>query len=116
MIHLLLALATAAIAGLIVGVAGFGAVGGRTGLVWVDRLILGALGAVALAIAAGIGLLVTGNAPADTLHLVYAGAALVALPVARFAAPSLNRRRRLVAVAIGALALIALTVRLLQTG
>jgi len=84
--------------------------------VWVDRLILGALGAVALAIVAGVGLLVTGNAPADPLHLVYAGAALVALPVARFAVPSLNRRRRLVAVAIGALTLIVLILRLWQTG
>src|SRR5439155_3134230 len=81
-----------------------------------DRLILGELVALALAVAAGALLLVTGHRPSDPLHLLYAVAALAALPVARFAVPSLRAGRRRWVVVVGAVALVALPVRVWRTG
>lgn len=93
-----------------------GAATGRPMRVAVDRLILAALIGVAVAIALGAGLLLTGRSPRDGLHLVYAGLALTALPVARFALPSLVSRRRAWLLLAGCLVEAGLLVRLLQTG
>src|SRR4051812_2618725 len=57
---------------------------GRSGRRAQDRLILGALAVVGVAILTGLVLLVTGHVPTDPLHVLYAVAALVALPIARF--------------------------------
>ena len=93
-----------------------GSLSGRSVRRLTDRLILAALVAVAVAIASGLLLLVTGHSPTDPLHLLYAVVALAALPVARFAVPSVRSERRGWIVAGGGLILIGLMVRLLQTG
>ena len=60
----------------------------RSARVWLDRLVLGLIAVVAANIALGglVVILAPGgrSGPADPLHLVYAVAALLALPVARF--------------------------------
>jgi len=87
---------------------------GRPGRLAVDRAILLAIVAALVAIGSGLLLLATGGRPADALHFVYAAAALVALPVARFAGVFATRRP--LAVIVGAIVLVALVVRLAQTG
>jgi len=88
----------------------------RPAMRWIDRAILVELGVVALAIVAGGAVFVSGPGPRDPLHLVYAVAALVTLPIARFAVPSLAPGRRSGALLAGGVILIALTLRLQQTG
>jgi hypothetical protein len=87
---------------------------GRPGRLALDRAILVALAAVVVAIGSGLVLLAGGGRPADALHFVYAAAALVALVIARFA--GVFARRRALAVVVGAIVLVALVVRLAQTG
>jgi hypothetical protein len=87
---------------------------GRPGRLAVDRAILVAIVAALVAIGSGLLLLATGGRPADALHFVYAAAALVALPIARFGGVFASRRA--LAVVVGALVLVALVVRLAQTG
>lgn len=82
---------------------------------WLDRAILAALGLVAVNIAAGLVLLVTGARPADALHFLYAALALAVLPAARFwrgrgsGAPA-------ALMALAAAILLGFTLRLFQTG
>ena len=78
-----------------------------------DRAILLALGLVSLGILSGLVTLVAGGAPADPLHFVYAVVALAVLPVVRFW--DRLARRRALALAIGAVVLAALMLRLFQT-
>ena len=87
---------------------------GRPGLLAVDRTILVALGAVLVAMSTGIVLLIEGSRPRDPLHLVYAAAALLVLPIARFGGAFAGRRA--LAVGIGAALLLTILVRLAQTG
>lgn len=87
---------------------------GRPGRLAVDRAILVAIAAVILAIGSGLLLLAVGGRPVDALHFVYAAAALATLPIARFAGAFAGRRA--LAVAVGAVVLVALVVRLAQTG
>lgn len=79
-----------------------------------DRAILLALALVGLGIVSGLVIFVTGGAPADPLHFVYAVVALGVLPVARFW--DRLARHRALALAIGAVLLAALALRLFQTG
>jgi hypothetical protein len=79
-----------------------------------DRAILLALGLVSVGIVTGLAILVSGGAPADPLHFVYAVVALAVLPAVRFW--DRLARRRAVALAIGAVVLAALMLRLFQTG
>jgi len=71
---------------------------------------------VLIASAGGLGILLGGGAPADSLHYVYAAIALVALPITT----SLTRNRRprtaAVIVAVVAIALLVVIARLFQTG
>lgn len=83
---------------------------------WVDRAILAALAVIALDGLLGLGLVALGHAPTDLLHVVYGVAALVVLPVARWAERSADRRRRALWIAGGSLVLIGILVRLAQTG
>lgn len=72
--------------------------------------------AVLIASAGGLGILLGGGAPADSLHYVYAAIALVALPLTT----SLTRNRRprtaAVIVLVVAVALLVVIARLFQTG
>jgi len=113
-VHWAVAVAVGAIGVVVAAVtAGWGRLG-RPGRLAVDRAILVAIAAVLAALGSGLLLLVLGGRPADALHFVYAAAALAVLPVARFA--SVLARRRPLAVVVGALVLVALVVRLAQTG
>ena len=113
-VHGALAVAVAVIGVAVAAVAiGWGRFG-RPGRLAVDRAILVAIAAALVAIGSGVLLLITGGRPADALHFVYAAAALVALPIARFAGVFASRRA--LAVVVGALILVALVVRLAQTG
>ncbi len=87
---------------------------GRPGRLAVDRAILAAIVVVLVAIGSGVVLLAFGSRPADGLHLLYAAVAVLVLPAVRF--PAAFARRRGLAVGVGALVLVALVVRLAQTG
>jgi hypothetical protein len=113
-VHWALALGVAVVGGVVAVVTtGWGRIG-RPGRLAVDRAILVAIAAVIVAIASGLLLLAAGGRPADALHFVYAAAALGALPIARFAGVFAGRRA--LAVVVGAVVLVALVVRLAQTG
>jgi hypothetical protein len=113
-VHRVLAVAVA-LAGVVLAVVTVGwARLGRPGRLAVDRAILAGLVGVVAAIASGVVLILTGLRPADGLHLLYAGAALLILPVVRFGA--LFAGRRAAALVVGAAVLVALVVRLAQTG
>ncbi len=79
-----------------------------------DRVILLALALVGLGIVSGLVVFLTGGAPSDPLHFVYAIVALAVLPVARFW--DRFARHRALALGIGAVVLAALMLRLFQTG
>ena len=113
-IHHLAAPLVAAIAFVLLVTVGVGAARHRPVRFASDRVILVALGLVGLGIVSGLVVLATGGAPADPLHFVYALVALAILPAVRFW-DRLARRRPL-ALAIGAVVLAALVLRLFQTG
>jgi hypothetical protein len=87
---------------------------GRPGRLAVDRAILAAIVAVLVAIGSGLLLVIGGPRPSDPLHFVYATAALLVLPVVRFAQRLAGRRA--LWIAVGAAVLLGLVVRLAQTG
>ena len=94
-LHGLAALAVAGLLALVGVAAAAAALGAGVSRRLVDRLLLGYLVAIAVAVLLGPALLVAGRAPADPLHLVYAAVALGALPVTRV----LGARPRTVRVA-----------------
>ncbi len=107
--------AVVAFAGLVLAIASIGwARFGRPGRLAVDRGVLAAIVLVVIAIGSGVVLFATGSRPADGLHLLYAAVALLVLPAVRF--PAAFARRRGLAVGLGAVVLVALVVRLAQTG
>jgi hypothetical protein len=81
-----------------------------------DRLILVSLVAVAVAIVTGGVLGLIGARVGDPLHFLYAVAALLVPPVARYLGRMGTPRRRGLAVAVGGLVLAALWLRLSMTG
>jgi hypothetical protein len=87
---------------------------GRPSRLSLDRSILVAIAAMLVAIISGSLLFAGGARPSDPLHFVYATLALLVLPIARFA--TVFARRRAVAVGVAAALLVALVVRLAQTG
>ena len=114
--HVVLAAATAALAALVAVIGVARGIRGRPSLHWLDRAILAALSVIAAGALVGAALLASGPGPRDALHFVYAAAAFLALPIARFARSGLSPRLRSTAVVVGGVTLVALTVRLLQTG
>jgi hypothetical protein len=114
-LHRTLALIALAIGAGIGLLAALGALGGRPRRLAVDRAVLAALSVIALAVVSGLGMLLGGQRPHDLLHLLYAAAALLALPIARFGG-GVAARHRGPAVAIGGLLVVLLVVRLYQTG
>lgn len=81
-----------------------------------DRLVLAVLLVTSVAVASGVVTALVVRAPTDPLHLVYGAAALAVMPVARYLGRAGDRRRRAGWLAVGSLVLLALLVRLLQTG
>lgn len=113
-LHHLIALLAAAAGLALVAVVAVGAAWRRPARFATDRTILLALALVAVGIASGLVVLLTGGRPDDPLHLVYAVAALLVLPVARFWG-RLERHRTAV-LGVGGVLLAALVLRLFQTG
>ena len=72
--------------------------------------------AVLIASAGGLGILVGGGAPADSLHFVYGAIALVALPLATSLTRNRPPRTAAVIVLVVAVALLVVIARLFQTG
>ena len=96
---------------------GLGAAGGRRWLVAADRLILALLVLVAVAIALGPVLaLASGAGPPHPLHLVYAGVALLAMPVLRLEAMRRRSARLGWWVCAGGLVTLGALLRLWATG
>ncbi len=112
----LMAVASVVTAALLV-VATYGLARDRFLLLWIDRLILADLGVLALTSLVGPALLLSGEQPKDGLHFLYAAAAWLALPIGRVVSASAGSvRSRGVAIAIAALALLGVLVRLYMTG
>jgi hypothetical protein len=112
-LHLVLAVLVAGCGALAALVAGFGMVTGRTLRFARDRAILAAVVLVLVGVASGLALLATGGAPDDPLHLLYAVAVLLPLPVARFWDRLAGHRA--ISVGVAGLLTVALVVRLFQT-
>lgn len=83
---------------------------------WLDRTILAAIAVIALEGLLGLALVASGHAPTDLLHVVYGVAALLTLPLARWAGRSADLRRRALWVGGGSLILLGILFRLAQTG
>ncbi len=83
---------------------------------WSERLTSVALLAVVVASAGGLGILLGGGAPADTLHFVYAVIAIAALPVASSLTRTARPRIAGVVQLLVALAALIIILRLFQTG
>ncbi|HEX8941361.1 MAG TPA: hypothetical protein VF763_14495 [Candidatus Limnocylindrales bacterium] len=83
---------------------------------WTDRCLLAAEAGLLIALLSGPLLLVAGHQPADPLHFLYAGVALLALPIARAVGGQGRPRRRAGSVLIGCLVLAGVLLRLFQTG
>jgi hypothetical protein len=114
-IHLGLAIAAGALGVLVAGLTLVGAVRRTMPRFAIDRALLAAEVAVGLAILSGAVDLAATGGPHDGLHLVYAGVALVALPIGR-AWRGLARGPRPTPLAIATVVLIGVLVRLAQTG
>ena len=115
-LHAASAVATAACA-LAVGVLGLiAALTGRQFRLALDRLILVVLVVAGVAILTGPVLWWLGRRPGDPLHLLYAVAAAVVLPLARFVPPARDWRRRAGWLAAGGALVVGLVVGLAQTG
>lgn len=72
--------------------------------------------AILIASAGGLGILLGGGAPADSLHFVYGAIALVALPLATSLTRNRRARTAAVMVVVVAVALLVVIARLFQTG
>lgn len=88
----------------------------------VDRLVIAALGAVALVVLLGLAVLAGGARPADPLHVVYGVAALATIPVAwglgsrRPAGGAPSRRRRDAWLVLAAAVMLGIELRSFLTG
>ena len=85
-IHVLLALATAALVVALAIVALGAAVGRSVSRTVLDRLVLAVILASAVGAISGLGLVLLDRSASDLLHLVYGVATVVILPVARISA------------------------------
>ncbi|HEY8868279.1 MAG TPA: hypothetical protein VIM30_02680 [Candidatus Limnocylindrales bacterium] len=72
--------------------------------------------ALGVTIAGGLGILIGGARPAETLHMVYAVVALSILPTASYVARGTDPRRRGLAGFIAGLIALVVILRLFQTG
>lgn len=79
---------------------------------WLDRTVLGGAGVALLAALVGAIAGITGPGPEDPLHLVYAGLAVLVLPIGR----AWGDEPRPGPMLLAGVALIGITLRLFQTG
>jgi hypothetical protein len=75
-----------------------------------------ALVVVVVASAGGLGIVVGGGGPADSLHYVYAAIALFALPLTTSLTRNLRPRAAALMLLVVAIALLVVMARLFQTG
>jgi hypothetical protein len=115
-LHLLLALASLTVMGLVAGEGAVRLVRARPP----GRLAAAGLGVVAIllgmAAAGGLALLVGGRRPKEWLHLVYALLAFGLVPLADSLTAQASPRRRALARLLGALVAVGVIVRLFATG
>jgi len=83
---------------------------------WLDRIILADLAVGALAALTGLALVLTGDRPRDTLHLIYGVIVLAVVPSTRYMARAGRWRRRAGWISVGALVGLVLVSRLAMTG
>ena len=114
-VHHAIAAVVAVLAVAIGMLAGIGAVRGRLALTWIDRAILVLELVVLLGIATGLLRFLATGGPSDGLHALYAIVAVGALPIARLWR-GLGPPPSGVYLLIGALVVLGVTVRLVQTG
>jgi hypothetical protein len=114
-LHDLLAYAAlaAALATLLVAVVG--TVAGGPVRIWLDRLILLTLAALAAAALSGLPLALLAGLPADVLHLVYGLSAPLVLLAGRYLGRRGSLHRRSLLVALATLALLGVIYRLFTT-
>ncbi|HEX5826423.1 MAG TPA: hypothetical protein VFY23_02800 [Candidatus Limnocylindrales bacterium] len=118
-VHVLLAVATAVVAGLLVVLGLLDATGMLTGARskrWVDRAILALLALAAATAILGPLIVILVGPPRDWLHLLYAAVAIGAAPVARLEAARRNSTRAGAWVALGGLVTLGALLRLWGTG
>lgn len=83
---------------------------------WSDRLESVLLLALVVAGAGGLGVLVGGGQPAQSLHYVYSMVAIGVLPTASFLARGRQPRTRAAAAFLAAIVALVVIARLFQTG
>jgi hypothetical protein len=118
-VHLWAAVAVVALAAsLVIGgvLEAVGVLRGQAARRWLDRLILALLVAAAAAALVGPLLLLVVGPPRDWLHVVYAGVAIGAAPLARLEAARRGATRYGRWVAVGGLVTLAALLRLWGTG
>jgi hypothetical protein len=116
LLHAWLATLSAVLAALLVVLGALVGVGMVHGVRWLDRLIVAVMAAVAAAGILGPLLFIVVAPPSETVHILYAGVALLAAPVARL--ESLRRRSTRAGwwVAAGGLVTLGAILRLWATG
>jgi len=115
-IHLALTVATALALALTLAVGLLTLVRDRSPQPLLDRIILLDLAVGALAALTGLALVLAGDRPRDTLHLVYGVVVLAVVPGTRYMARAGRWSRRAGWIAIGALVGLLLVARLAMTG
>lgn len=115
-IHRLLAYAAAAAA--VLGLAWSCAVAlrGRPQARTFERFQAAVVSVIIVGAASGVLLLLTGASPADGLHLLYAGVAVIIIPLARSFSGQMSDRRTALALLLAFAVLGAVTYRLFTTG
>ena len=114
-IHLALTVATALALALTLAVGLLTLVRDRSPQPWLDRIILLDLAVGALAALTGLALVLAGDRPRDTLHLLYGVVVLAVVPGTRYMARAGRWSRRAGWIAIGALVGLLLVARLAMT-
>lgn len=96
--------------------AGWRALRDRPPGIWSARLSNIAVLAVVIASAGGLGILLGGGTPTDSLHFVYGAIAILALPLTSSLSRRMRPRPAATALLIVAVALLVVVLRLFQTG
>ena len=83
---------------------------------WASRAASWVLIVIAMTSAGGLGLLVSGKRPAETLHLLYGALAFAAIPIADSLTKSWTPRSKGVATMLSSILAVVLVARLIATG